>query len=643
MTIFAAAMLVAQVFVPPGGPMPSRNPSSTPPGSTGPSVIVGQIVDVSTGRGVSHAIVHVDGSNTAVVRVADEKGRFFVVGLRGGNYSIDASKSGYFDGTYGQRRAAGDGRPLQIADHQWITDVRVGLWKPAVVGGVVTDEAGEPLVGVRVEALRREFDNGAVQFTPWAAAMTNDQGAYRMAKLMPGDYVVVVRSSQSRLPGAEAYVQAMTAGVPEGAERAAAATAFLDSLQRAGRTTLDANASHMIVNGFGGPPDAPAAARPMMYPTTYFPGTPVSGAALIVTLATGETRNNVDVALTPVPRGSISGTVIAPSGPDGGHVLRLLVAGDDDPGLNREVAITLTEQGGAFKFPDVPLGDYVIDAPSLAGIDIGGATAETDNNAKVLTGPLGTVIEIGGGGGDSDGRVALYARTPVSLTDHDVTDVRVELEPAATVSGQVVFEGAAAPPEHPGQVIVLDAVALHSSNNLARHAFVNDAGALAIRGLARAEYFLRTGAPPAGWYLKSITSGGVDLLSAPFDLRAAGDLDDLIVTFTDKPTMIGGAVYDRGRAPVATATVIVFSANVSFRGTAGLDPERMRAIRADPNGSYKVIGLPAGDYFVAAIDESTADGWRDPARLDALRPLAKRVTLHDTEQRALDLTLVVKK
>jgi len=261
----------------------------------------------------------------------------------------------------------------------------------------------------------------------------------------------------------------------------------------------------------------------------------------------------------------------------------------------------------------------------------------------VLTGPLGTKIEVSDGGGDSAGREALYARTPVSLIDHDVTDVRVELEPAATVSGQVVFEGAAPAPDHPGQTVVLDAVPMHSSNNLARHAFIDATGALAIRGLARGEYFVRTGPPPAGWYLKSITSGGVDLLSAPFDLRAAGDLDDLIVTFTDKPTMIGGAVYDSGRAPVATATVIVFPATVSFRGTAGLDPERMRSIRADPSGSYKVMGLPAGDYFVAAIDESTADGWRDPARLDALRSQAKRVTLHDTEQRALDLTIVVKK
>ena len=233
------------------------------------------------------------------MRVADEKGRFFVVGLRGGDYSIAASKSGYFDGTYGQRRAAGDGRPLAIADHQWITDVRVGLWKPAVIGGIVTDEAGEPIVGVRVEALRREFDNGAVQFTPFASAMTNDQGAYRMAKLMPGEYVVVVPSSSARLPGAESYLQSMTAGVPEGAERTAAVTALLDSMQRAGRTTFDDNMSHLIVRTSVNLPDATDATRPMMYPTTYFPGTPVSGAALTVALATGETRNNVDVALTP--------------------------------------------------------------------------------------------------------------------------------------------------------------------------------------------------------------------------------------------------------------------------------------------------------------------------------------------------------
>ena len=641
MTFFAAAMLVAQVYVPPAGPMPVR-PSSAPPGSSGPSVIVGQIVDASTGRGVSHAIVHVDGPNTGVVRVADEKGRFFVVGLHGGRYSIEASKSGYFDGTYGQRRAAGDGRPLEIADHQWITDVRVGLWRPAVIGGVVSDEAGEPLVNVRVEALRKQFDNGGAQFTPMASAMTNDQGAYRMANLMPGEYVVVVPSSESRLPGPASLVDSMTAAVPEGAERAAAATALLESMQRAGRASFDASQSHMIVKGLSNLPDAIDAARPMIYPTTFFPGTPVSNAALTVTLGTGETRNNVDVALAPVPRGSISGTVVGPSGPAGGHVLRLLVADEDDPGLNREVAMTLSEQDGAFKFPDVPLGDYVIDVPSLASLSMAIPMDETDSNSRVVTGPVGAHIAIGGGGGDN-APAALYARTFVSLIDRDVTDVRVELEPAATVSGRVVFESATRPaPENQSQLVVLDAVPLRGASTLARHAFVNDEGALAIRGLARGEYFLRAGPPPSGWYLKSITSGGADLLSTPIDLRAAGDFDDLIVTYTDTPTMIGGAVYDSRRAPVATATVIVFPADASFRGTAGLGPERIRSVRADSSGAYQMVGLPAGDYLVAAIDESTADGWRDPARLDALRPLAKHVTLHATEQRALDLQIVVK-
>jgi Carboxypeptidase regulatory-like domain len=641
MVLVAAALLVAQVYVPPGGPVPARTASSAPPGSSGPSVIVGQIVDASTGRGVSHAIVHIDGPNTQLVRVADDKGRFFAVGLRGGSYSIAASKSGYFDGTFGQRRAAGDGRALPLADHQWITDVRIGLWRPAVVGGVVTDEAGEPLVGVRVEALRRDFDDGLAQFIPMASVMTNDQGAYRMAHLLPGEYVVVVPSSASRLPAGVAFAEGLAGAVPEGAQRAAATTMILDSIVQTGHATFDASMTHMTLAGFGNPPPASGAARPMTYPTTYFPGTPVSTSALSITLATGETRNNVDVSLTPVPRGAISGHVVAAAGPTAGQVLRLLVAGEDDPGLGREVAITIAEQDGAFRFPDVPLGDYVIDAPSHASLDVGGAVNRSEPATPVLTGPLVARVQIKD---DGSGSVGSYGRTRVALIDQDVTDVRVELEPAASIAGQVVFESATlAPPEHPGQMIMIDAVPRHGSRDLARHAFVDDAGALAIRGLARDEYFLRAGPPPAGWYLKSIMSGAQNLLSTPFDLRSSGDLDDLVITFTDKPTMIGGAVYDKGRAPVATATVIVFPADASFRGTSGLDPDRIRATRADPSGAYQVVGLPAGDYLVAAIDEATADGWRDPARLDALRPMAKHVTLHDAEQHALDLVQIVVK
>ena len=188
-----AVPLLGQVYVPPGGVMPMKGMSpvrmATVPYS-GPAVVIGQIVDATTGRGVSHAIVHLEGQGTELTRVADTSGRFYVVGLGGGDYSINATKPGYFDGAYGQRRVGGAGLPLSMVEHQWVSDLKIALWRPAVIGGTITDEAGEPLIGVRVEALRKQYQGGALQLVPWMTTVTNDQGDYRLAKLLPGDYVI---------------------------------------------------------------------------------------------------------------------------------------------------------------------------------------------------------------------------------------------------------------------------------------------------------------------------------------------------------------------------------------------------------------------------------------------------------------------
>src|SRR5262249_40920670 len=141
-----AVPVFGQVYVPPGGVMPVKGMSPTRMATvpyTGPAVVIGQIVDAVTGRGVAHAIVHLGGPGTEVTRVADNSGRFYVTGLAGGDYSINATKAGYFDGAYGQRRVGGQGLSLAMLEHQWVSDLKIALWRPAVIGGTITDEAGE--------------------------------------------------------------------------------------------------------------------------------------------------------------------------------------------------------------------------------------------------------------------------------------------------------------------------------------------------------------------------------------------------------------------------------------------------------------------------------------------------------------------
>ncbi|HKW02169.1 MAG TPA: carboxypeptidase-like regulatory domain-containing protein [Vicinamibacterales bacterium] len=636
-----AVPLLGQVYVPPGGVMPVKgaNPvrMTTVP-YTGPAVVIGQIVDAATGRGISHAIVHLEGQGTEITRVADTSGRFYVTGLGGGDYSINATKSGYFDGAYGQRRVGGDALPLSMLEHQWVSDLKIALWRPAVIGGQITDEAGEPLIGVRVEALRKQYHGGALQLVPWMTAVTNDQGDYRLAKLQPGDYVISVPSTVGSVPDLNA-IRIVTgppdAPVPDND----ALLTFQDVLSQAQNIRTDASGAYTLVRGPQNPPPPLGTSRPETYATTYFGGSFVSSGALTLTVGPGETRLGASVQLHPVPLGAISGIVTGPAGPLQNQALRLMAAGESDLGFGRETAITRTNEDGTFAFPEVPQGDYVIEASTNASFRLGIVTGDGDEpgNRKV-TGLFASVQAA-----EESDRPALWGRARVTLADRDVTDVKIDMEPAITVSGHVIFEGSAKLPEKIGEHFWLEATPVGGPADPSHHAKIDDDGAFVIRGLARGEYFLRPSSPPPGWYIRAVMSAGHDLLSSPLDLSTIGDVDDLEVIYTDKPTEIGGVVYSGLRSPVAGATIVIFPAEPSYRGTAGQHPDRVRTIRATNTGGFHVVALPAGDYYIAAIDEAAADAWQDPRRLDVIRAGAKRMTIKPGDHVPIDLQLITRR
>jgi hypothetical protein len=140
------------------------------------SAVYGRVVDVADGRPIAGAIVTLNGSAPVPSRGArsatpprvmtDERGQFVARGLRRGTLFLNVTKGGYVDATLGQRRPGGTTQPLQVGEAQRITDVEVRMWKHAVIAGNVTDEAGEPVVGARVQAYRRSFVAGRVRFLP---------------------------------------------------------------------------------------------------------------------------------------------------------------------------------------------------------------------------------------------------------------------------------------------------------------------------------------------------------------------------------------------------------------------------------------------------------------------------------------------
>ncbi len=56
------------------------------------------------------------------------------------------------------------------------------------------DESGDPLPGANVQVMRYQYAQGNRQLVPAGTAQTDDQGAYRVWGLNPGDYYVSASS-----------------------------------------------------------------------------------------------------------------------------------------------------------------------------------------------------------------------------------------------------------------------------------------------------------------------------------------------------------------------------------------------------------------------------------------------------------------
>lgn len=182
--------------------------SQDQPGARGPTLVSGRVVDAVTGRPIPGVIVTPAGS--AVVTSAatpllarsltNGEGLFVVRDLRKGSVYLTALKNGYASASFNQRRPGGSGQSIPIADGQRIAEVEIRMWRNSSISGTIVDEAGDPAVGVRVQAFPRRFVAGRKRYSGGEISSTDDRGIYRIANLEPGEYAVGVPSTQIAVP-----------------------------------------------------------------------------------------------------------------------------------------------------------------------------------------------------------------------------------------------------------------------------------------------------------------------------------------------------------------------------------------------------------------------------------------------------------
>jgi hypothetical protein len=143
-------------------------------------------------------------------------------------------------------------------------------------------------------------------------------------------------------------------------------------------------------------------------------------------------------------------------------------------------------------------------------------------------------------------------------------------------------------------------------------------------------------APGGGWALRSAAIGAADLADAPFDVGPAGQITGVVVTLSDHLAELVGSLTDAADRPAPGFPIVVFSAD---RADWWVGSRRVAVARPATDGTFRLFGLPAGRYHLAAgVDLVPAD-LDDPAFYDALLPGALTVTLVEGARTVQNLRL----
>jgi hypothetical protein len=126
-----------------GNPGQGRDRAQTPATPAGTSVIAGRVLTADTGRPLKRVRVSASGGGRGMhSAVTDDQGRYQITDLSAGSYTLSASKTGFVDGVYGQRRPLQPGTPLALDDAQTATNIDLRLMRGGVITGHVGDEDG---------------------------------------------------------------------------------------------------------------------------------------------------------------------------------------------------------------------------------------------------------------------------------------------------------------------------------------------------------------------------------------------------------------------------------------------------------------------------------------------------------------------
>ncbi|MBL8175480.1 MAG: carboxypeptidase regulatory-like domain-containing protein [Bryobacterales bacterium] len=346
-----------------------------------------------------------------------------------------------------------------------------------------------------------------------------------------------------------------------------------------------------------GPEERSSNGQRESYVTTYYPGSADLAGATAIELTAGQEVNGVTVQLRRMPVFQISGAIV--NAPAGSRLSSLRVmlrpAGQDTVQMMGPGGSGGVRPDGVFTIDGVQPGQYLLTAMNM-------------DREPVSLGNL-----------------------QLTVGTSNITDLTFPLSEPVVVMGSVRMENGELPPNAGAMRVQL--AMTNPMFGSRKDASLKEDGTFRIERVSREPMYVVLSGLTAMW-VKSVKMGSQELGAGVLDLAAAGGLVPLAITLSDKVGVVEGTASVDGK-PAAEGLVTLIPDPYPLGRT-----DLVRSTNITGNGTFRLQGLPPGEYRAFAWDLVERETYSDPDVLKKFESNSAKVTVKENATERVELKLV---
>jgi hypothetical protein len=352
------------------------NPTKNDQAKDATCVVSGMVIRKTDSAPLKNATVQLSNGEDRDHTIATKTGvdgHFELRNVPAGQYKLSASRNGYVEYEFGQKKPNDPGATFTLRSGQSMSDLIFKLGRAAVITGRIFDEDGEPMNNAVVTAMRQVYTEGEKEYEEIDRQGSNDLGEYRIQSLAPGRYIVSAQApSWDHIVGDREY---------------------------------SANGKTVPEKG---------------YPKIYYPSATDSGKATSVEVKEGDEITSIDIFMKEVPVYRIRGRVVNTIGNGkSGRTGLSLTRRTGKWQWDFESWTSTKKSDGTFEVPEVAPGEYTL----IAFANEEGKNYSAQEDVEVVNGDVEGITIVIGKGVEIQGRVIWDGKVSLGGDDEVVEAV----------------------------------------------------------------------------------------------------------------------------------------------------------------------------------------------------------------------------